>query len=223
MARKDRAPDPPKRPQAPQRRSTPSTTLDADRRRRLLYVLAGAGVVALAIVLGVLLLGGGSDPEQRLADAGCKLTSAPGLEGRHIPPTTKPKWNTDPPTTGDHASETVVWGSYRDPVSLRSLGHNLEHGGVYILYGKDVSDADVAKIEEFYASDPNGLVVAPLPRLGKTVALGAWYVAEGGPAVGEGKLARCDGFDEGAATTFVDAFGFQGMERAPRDSLVPGT
>ena len=223
MARKDRAPTPPKRPQAPQRRTTPSTPRDAVRQRRLLYILAGSGVIVLGVVLAIVFLPGADNPEQRIAGGGCRLTTAPGLAGAHIPPSAKPKWNTDPPTSGDQANELVVWGSYRDPVSLRSLVHNLEHGGVYILYGKDVQEAEVAKIEAFYADDPNGLVVASLPRLGRTIALGAWYVPEDGPEFGQGKLARCTRFEEGAFSAFVDAFGFQGLERAPRDQLTPGT
>ena len=170
-----------------------------------------------------MLLGGGDNPEQRLAAAGCRLTTAPGIAGEHIPPTAKPKWNTDPPTSGDQANETVVWGSYDEPVSLRSLVHNLEHGGVFILYGDDVPEAEVAKLEDFYADDPNGLVLAPLPRLGETIALGAWYVPLGGPEAGYGKLARCSRFDEGAFSTFVETFGFEGFERTPRDFLEPGT
>jgi hypothetical protein len=199
--------------------------MGAERRRQLLYLIAGSGIAALAIVLGVMFLGGGGGDttEQRLAAGGCKLTTAPGLAGKHIPPSAKPKWNTDPPSNGDQANEQVVWGSYQDPVSLRSVVHNLEHGGVYILYGKDVSKAEVAKIEEFYTDDPDGLVVAPLPRLGRTIALGAWYVPEGGPEFGQGKLARCARFDDGAFSAFIGAFGFQGLERAPRELLKPGT
>lgn len=223
MARKDRAPNPPKRPQAPQRRSTPSAPRDPARQRRLLYILASSGVIALGVVLAIMFLGGEDDPEQRIAAGGCTLTTAPGLVGEHIAPSAKPKWNTDPPTSGDQANEQVVWGSYRDPVSLRSLIHNLEHGGVYILYGKGVPQAEVARVEEFYVDNPNGLVVAPLPRLGRTIALGAWYVPEDGPEFGHGKLARCTQFDEGAFSAFVGAFGFQGLERVPRDQLEPGT
>lgn len=222
MARKDRAPTPPKRPQAPQRRSTPTSRPALDR-RRLLYVLAAAGVAALAAVLAILFVGGGTSTEQRLADAGCRLTTAPGLAGQHIPPTQKPNWNTDPPTSGDQADQLVVWGMYDEPVSLRSIMHNLEHGGVYILYGKDVPRAEIDGIREFYGDDPDGLVVASLPRLGRTIALGAWYAPEGGPDFGEGKLARCRRYDEGAFSAFVDAFGFQSVERVPRDQLQPGT
>ena len=58
MARKDRAPNPPKRPQAPQRRSTPSDPAAKARQRRLLAVIAGSGVAALAIVLAIIFFTG---------------------------------------------------------------------------------------------------------------------------------------------------------------------
>ena len=64
MARKDRAPNPPKRPQAPQRRTTSSAGRDPAAQRRLLYIIAATGLVALAIVLGVVFLtGAGGDDD----------------------------------------------------------------------------------------------------------------------------------------------------------------
>lgn len=223
MARKDRAPLPRKRTQAPQRRFTPKPRPVLDR-RRLLYALAAAVAVTGAVALGAVLVGGGETAEQKLAAAGCKLTTAPGLAGRHIPDTVEPNWNTDPPTNGDQSDTPVVYGIYDEPVSLRSIVHNLEHGGVYILYGKDVPQADVNGIRAFYDDNPDGLVVAAFPRLGKSIVLGAWPVpADGQPEFGAGRLARCRGFDSDAFSAFLDAYGFQGLERVPRDSLRPGS
>jgi hypothetical protein len=226
MARKDRVPNPPKRPQAPQRRQTPTDpTVAARRRRFVLYALGGAGLLTVAVVLGLTFgVDSGKSAAAALEEAGCTLKSAPALPGEHIPSTAKPNWNTNPPTTGSQADSTVIWGSYDDPVSLRSIVHNLEHGGVYILYGADVPEAEVARVRDFYAQDPNGLVVAPLPSLKRSIALGAWFTPdENTPGKGEGKLARCERFDEQAFSKFIDSFGFQGPERAPRDALTPGT
>src|SRR5687768_4867214 len=104
MARKDRVPNPPKRVQAPQRRSTPSTGADADRRRKLVYAGIASAAVVVALVLGVLLFAGGSEGSDGVAEvraaltqAGCTLQSVPAQPGDHtaaIDATTDPKWNT---------------------------------------------------------------------------------------------------------------------------------
>jgi len=230
MARKDRAPNPPKRPQAPQRRSTPADPAATARQRRILYLVAGSGLVALAIVLGIVFLaGGGKDERATLESAGCTLEIKPGLKGEHILQIgeTSKKWNTDPPTSGPHNELPAVWGSYEEPVPLAQTVHNLEHGGIVIHYGKDVPAAEVDKIRTFYNDDPNGLVVAPLPTLGDKIALSAWTTPEAvtGSAAntGQGFLAECTQFDEDAFSTFVSEHRFKGPERFPPESLTPGS
>jgi hypothetical protein len=236
MARKDRAPTPPKRPvQAPQRRSTPASPADAARQKRLLYLVAGSGVLALAIVLAIILLagGGGSDDEAAVLEkAGCTLKSYPALPNKpdhsDVPTLAKnPKWNSFPPTSGPHYGTQAIWGSYDEPVPLVQTTHNLEHGGIVILYGKSVPDAEVEKLRNWYADDPNGLVVAPLDRLGNKIALTAWTAPEPTPGKtadrGRGYLAECTGFDEGAYSEFRDEHRGKGPERIPVEALTPGS
>lgn len=230
MARKDRAPNPPKRPQAPQRRSTPTDPATAARQRRILYLIAGSGVAALAVVLAIVFLTGGSEDERTvLAAAGCTLEVKPGQSGEHSLQVTQtsPKWNTDPPSSGAQNDQPAVWGSYEDPVPLAQTVHNLEHGGVVIHYGPKVPDADVEAIRNFYNDDPNGLIVAPLPKLGDKIALAAWTTEDGatGPAGerGQGFLAKCTRFDKDAFSAFLDEHRFKGPERAPPESLAPGS
>lgn len=225
MARKSRVPDPPRRVQAPQRRRAPVEPTDARRQRLLLYGLAGSGFVALAIVIVVFLLArGGSDVAATMRSAGCTFQTFPAREGRHIADTQKPKWNSYPPTNGDQSGTLVVWGDYDDPISLRSSIHNLEHGGVAIYYGSKVPAATVRRLREFYAGDPNGLLLAPLPSLEDRITLGAWYVANPQqPEKGVGVLARCGRFDESAFAAFVDRYRGKGPERVPVDALAPGT
>ncbi len=231
MARKDRVPDPPKRPQGPKRRSTPSTPADAERKRRLLYLIAGSGIAALAVVLAVVLLagGGGDDERATLEAAGCTLEVVPAQAGEHTAELTAasdPKWNTDPPTSGPHNEQPAVWGSYEDPVPLAQSIHNLEHGGIVVHYGDDVPEQEVEKIRTWYADDPNGLIVAPLDKLDDKIALSAWTtkaeLAGDSPDKGQGFLAKCTRFDEGAFSKFRDAHRYKGPERFPEDALHPG-
>lgn len=235
MARKDRVPNPPRRVQAPKRRSTPTTAADAERKRKLLYAVVASTLVLVAIVLGVILLSGGDDADSveevraALTAADCTLTSEPAQPGDHtaeIDATEDEQWNTEPPTSGPHYQLPAIFGSYDSPIQIAQAVHNLEHGGIYILYGEDVPEATVAELEAFYNEDPNALLLAPMPELGETIALGAWVTPDPRPgAVGEGgqgHLAECTQFDEEAFSTFRDEFRYKGPERFPQDQLHPG-
>jgi hypothetical protein len=234
MARKDRVPNPPKRVQAPKRRSAPTTPDDADRRRKLLLAGLAALLVVAAIVGGYLALGGGGKDSAEtvraaLVEAGCTLESQPAQPGDHtaeIDANDDPKWNTDPPTTGPHYQVPAIFGEYDSPVQIAQAVHNLEHGGVFVFYGDDVPEATVSQLSAFYNEDTTGMLLAPLPRLGDKIALGAWVTPDPRPgSVGEGGngyLAECAEFDENAFATFRDEFRFKGPERFPEDQLIPG-
>ena len=172
------------RVKAPKQRT--ASTDDSARRRRMLtiaVVVGGLvlGFAAVAAALGMVGGGGGKTDVAGLRtafkDAGCTLQVAPALKGAHSitdPSKTSPKWNTDPPTSGPHYGfnpngtvGTVIWGAYDQEVELARIVHNLEHGGVYILYGKDVPDATVEQLRAFYDDHKTGTVMAPLERLGR--------------------------------------------------------
>ena len=71
---------------------------------------------------------------------------------------------------------------------------------------------------------------APLPQLGKRIALAAWTAEyDGDPALpssrithSEGRLAMCTAFDEDAFSEFRDDYRYNGVERFPPDQLQPG-
>jgi hypothetical protein len=232
MARKDRVPNPPKpRVQAPQRRQTTGDHAAAERRRRNLALLGGGAAVLLVLVLGIIFVSGrgGSDERSVLEGAGCTLRSFPGLKGNHVQtltPTTKPKWNSFPPTSGTHYVGTAIWDFYSEPVPVIQSLHNLEHGGIIIHYGKDVPKAQIDELRAFYLEDPNGILVAPLPSLKNKIALSAWTTPDTGSNTrsdGRGWLAVCPKFDEGAFSAFVEEHRYKGPERFNPDQLHPGT
>jgi uncharacterized protein DUF3105 len=232
MARKDRAPTPPKRPQAPQRRTTSSGGRDPAAQRRLLYILAATGLVALAAVLGVVFLtGGGGDGDlaATMQANGCELKTVPAAVGDHsakLDATTNPKWNTDPPTSGPHYPTPAVYGEYTDPLKIAQVVHNLEHGAVFILYGPKVPAATVKQLSDFYNEDTTGMLLAPYTKLGDKIALGAWTVPDDfqtGGKNGTSYLATCTKFDQDAFAAFRDQLRFRGPERFPPDSLHPGS
>ena len=231
MARKDRAPNPPKRPQAPQRRSTPSGPRD-EQRRRLLYILAATGLVGLAIVLGVVFLAGGGDKDlaATMEAGGCQLKTVQARgrrpqrgAGRHLEPEVEHR------SAHERAALSDAGGLRRvrpTPLKTAQVVHNLEHGAVFILYGPKVPAATVKQLSDFYNEDTTGMLLAPYPKLGDKIALGAWTVPddfEPGGTNGTAYLATCTKFDEDAFSAFRDELRFRGPERFPPDSLQPGS
>ena len=198
---------------------------------RLLAMLAIGGiavVAAVAIVIALAVGGGdeGGDARAALEAAGCTLEATPALEGVHsvtTPDGTSEAWKTDPPTSGPHYQVPAVWGTYDDPVNQAQLVHNLEHGGIAVQYGSDVPAQTVAELKGFVQENSRGTVLAPYESLGTSVSLGAW-VTEGAsePEKGTAYLAKCPGFDQAAFDAFFDAYQFQGPERFPPDTLLPG-
>ena len=106
---------------------------------------------------------------------------------------------------------------------MAQLVHNLEHGGIYILYGPQVPASTVAELRSFYNDHTRGTILAPLPSLGNKIALGAWTTKDANdPTNGTAHLAKCTSFDQDAFAAFFDQLQFQGPERFPADTLLPG-
>lgn len=231
MARKDRAPTPPKRVQAPQQRRTPQSPEAVRKQKLIVYGIAASGVLALGVVLLLVAFGGGGgggDARAALEDAGCTLVNVPGVtnssDHSDVPtPTTKVTWNTDPPSNGEHYGTTIIFGAYNEPLQQQLLVHNYEHGGVGIQYGSGVSQETIDQLRSFYDEDPDGLILAPYPKLGNKIALTAWTAKPQLPGKkGTGHVAKCTRFDEKAFSAFLDAYGFDGPEPFPRNALQPG-
>ena len=207
----------------------PGSSKGTDRRTLAIAAAAGVAVVVVAGVALALANGGGDGPgdaRPALEAAGCTVTTVEALPGVHsitTPDGSSDEWNTDPPTSGAHYEVPVIWGSYDEPVNQAQLVHNLEHGGVAIQYGDEVPPATVEQLESFVQENSRGTVLAPLPSLGNQIALGAWVTESASePDKGTAYLAKCTAFDEDAFQGFLDAYQFQGPERFPADSLLPG-
>jgi hypothetical protein len=215
LAKKVKTPPPPRRPvQAPKQRAAERTPAE---RRTLLYLLifSAFGLVMVgAAVAFVALAGGGGSGSSAISSKYCVEQSYPGLSPEHLgSPDAKVKYNSFPPSSGPHYQQPAPWGLYPDPIKQPILVHNLEHGGIVIQYGSDVSEDDVKKLQSFYQDDPYGLVVAPLPKLGTKIALTAWNepVYESGADSGfkdadpgNGYVLTCTRFDSKASGEFRD-------------------
>jgi hypothetical protein len=235
--KKSRVPAPPKRTvQAP----TPYHAPRDPRRTRMILIAIGAALViaaAAAAIAWAVGRGGGEDASSSLGP-NCTLKSFPaqGMDNPsqragHVEELPKGfKHNSFPATSGPHHGQPAIWNVYDRPVPDLNLVHNLEHGGVVVRYGSQVPEGTVEQIVDWYAEDPTGLIVAPLPALGKRIALTAWTAEyDGDPenpnskiAHSEGRLATCTTFDEDAFSKFRDDYRYNGVERVPPEQLQPG-
>lgn len=182
-------------------------------------ILAGVALAGLAILGGVLVwlsTRGGSDSKalaETMREAGCSFRTMPEEGRTHVRDGTKVAYKSKPvPTSGRHYDRPAIWNSYDVPVEQERLVHNLEHGGVVIQYGDGVPAETRNQLQEFYLDDANGLVLAPLPRLGDKITLAAWT-----------KVAVCTQFDEDAFGKFRDELRYKGPERFAPEFLAPGT
>jgi hypothetical protein len=194
--------------------------------------LAGLGVILLGGVLALVAFSGGGESSTVIGSRYCTEKSYPGLQPEHRgTPEAKVDYNSFPPSSGPHYSQWAPWGWYDDPIRQTIPVHNLEHGGIVVQYGRDVSEDDIRKLQSFFQDDPNGLVVAPLPRLGNKFALTAWNAPPYDRTqedvkevdAGNGYVMTCTRFDEDAFAEFRDERRGKGGERFPVSELVPGT
>jgi hypothetical protein len=222
-------------------RTTPrSSTPDEDRKRLLiLVVVAASGLLALGAVVAFLVLGtssddggGGESFAQKMKDAGYTYKTYPALKNKSdhsdVPTVdTKVKWNSNPPTSGPHYGQWAVWNFYDSPVPLTMSTHNLEHGGIRILYGPKLPKSEVSKLRDFYNEDPNAMLVAPLPSAGNKFYASAWYFDQNkgknnSTYYGEGEQISGTKVDEDGLKAFRDEFRYKGRERIPAENLQPG-
>lgn len=148
----------------------------------------------------------------------------------HVAPGTPVRYQTDPPASGPHYSvrgeAPVPWGFYARQYPPEDWVHNLEHGGVAILYqcpqpqgtsGAEVVETDLScpeeqdPVREFVASAPHEalfqevkIVATPYPVPGHRFALVAW-----------GWRLFMDEWDASLAEKFYEAHVDNGPERIP--------
>ena len=193
----------------------------------MVLLVLGAALVVAAAAVGIALAFGGGSGES--TGGGCVRKTFADQGRRHVAELPKGfKYNSIPATSGPHYTQPngpAIWNIYDQPVPQLALVHNLEHGGVVVQYGDQVPAETVQAIADWYAEDPLGLVVAPLPselaeerpELRKKIALTAWT-----------DLMTCSTFNEEAFSDFRDDFRGRGPENGgprgiPLESLQPGT
>ncbi|HEY8797369.1 MAG TPA: DUF3105 domain-containing protein [Candidatus Dormibacteraeota bacterium] len=149
-------------------------------------------------------------------------------QANHIPPGTTAHYLTDPPTSGQHynirGEAPLPWGFYTRAYPPEDWVHNLEHGGVVILYvcpqpqatgGAQLIETDLScpdsqsPVQNFMSSAPPDavfhevkIVATPYPVPGHRFAIVAW-----------GWRLFMDTWDTGLAERFYEAHVDNGPER----------
>ena len=140
-------------------------------------------IVGIALVV-VAVLGGLVFFVMRATRADASLPGTPVAdEGRnHIPDTQQPQYAHYPPASGPHYDAPANWGTYDQPLPDGRWVHNLEHGGIVILYKCPTACPNLVKqLKDFYSSAPQSkawkevkLVVTPYDHMDHQLAIVAW-------------------------------------------------
>ena len=195
------------------------------RDRRNLFIIGGIlGTAAVAILIVALALNHAAQVsnQNRLpfqTVSGTVGTAVPDEGRNHVDPSTTPTYKFYPPASGPHYSAQGI-----APVSWQTIAtlqegqyiHNLEHGGIAILYdcpsGTDCTTlknalenyvTNLAPVEPTYGEIK--VVLTPYSRgMQKKVALVAWDYIE-----------FLDGYDQAEITRFYENHVNQGPEQIP--------
>ncbi len=126
----------------------------------------------------------------------------------HIPVGQAGRWNQSPPASGEHWPFPAPWGPASQAYPPELWVHNLEHGGIAVLF-RDAGDSAAAR--GFVQRAPREtlfnevkLVDAPYPRLTHRFALVAW-----------GWVLLLDSWDDQQAEAFYAAHVDRGPEVIP--------
>ena len=163
------------------------------RRRKIVIWSSIAGVVAVVVAFLALQ----SQPEEL---AGVESFAAQGrdhLEEGESPPA----YNSDPPTSGDHAASTAQCGIHTEPVPDVLQVHNLEHGAIVIQYQPDLPAEEIVALENFARTKDSHILVAPRMGLGDSVVVTSWT-----------RMLRLDKADIPVIDLYYDEYVFSGPE-----------
>ncbi len=135
----------------------------------------------------------------------------PDLGGGHKPEGQPIQYPSYPPTSGPHWPRPAPWGVYDFEIAPEVYVHNLEHGGIVVLYHCSKPCPDLTKqLEDAFATLPPSkhghvkLLVSPASRLDHRLAFLGWTWIE-----------EFDHFDRGRLRRFYEAHVDRGPEDVP--------
>jgi len=180
------------------------TARTQQRRKRLTWVAGIVAVLAVGIALLIMLMP--------------KPVTAQGhqvpIEGnrQHVTQGQVVPYRNRPPSSGDHYDQPSGYGVFPRGVATGNWVHNLEHGGVVVLYRPDLCDeACQSQLQDVYNSAPSStlfpgnrkMVITPYQDMDHAIATVAW-----------GWLDEMDAVDKERILAFYKAHVDKGPEQA---------
>ena len=191
----------------------------AAERRSLLIIVGVLAAAALAIAITALYLYNSTPRHLNFQPVAQDVGQVVPDEGRqHVQVGTPVTYQHQPPTSGPHYSQTgvapVAWQTI-GPIQPEVWVHNLEHGGIVVLYNCPSGCDDLQKPLTTYVNS----IVPPEPQYGEYKIIMSPY-SEG---MGTHKVALLawdrieflDGYDQAKITQFYEAHVDQAPERIP--------
>jgi len=80
-----------------------------------------------------------------------------------------------PPSFGQHLNAWQNCGIYDQPIGLGNALHSLEHGAVWLSYSSDVTDSQIAELQNIVRGH-DYVLMSPYPSQTTPVVLSAWTV-----------------------------------------------
>ena len=157
----------------------------SNRRQIIIAVSVGLGVLVLGILLFLSLRG-------PAAIEG--LAKVVGLSRGHDESVVYEDAVQLPPVGGIHDPVWQNCGIYDTELETKNVLHSLEHGAVWITYSRELSDEDVATLQETVSAE-DFTILSPYPGLRSPVVLTAW-----------GIQLEVDSVDDSRIGTFVDRY-----------------
>ena len=112
-----------------------------------------------------------------------------------------PEYNSNPPTSGAHASKAAACGIFRQPVPDVYQLHDLAIGVVVIQYAPSLEAVEVERIEKLARSFEDRIIVAPRSGMDAPVIATAWTT-----------MMRLSSVDEDRLRAFYDRYVGSGPE-----------
>lgn len=103
------------------------------------------------------------------------------LGQKHVQEGAQVKYNSNPPSSGDHYQSPALNGFYDREIPDGNLIHNLEHGYVWVAYRPDLPADQVQKLEELFSSpfsnpkfNPSKAIVTLRPNNPSPISIVSW-------------------------------------------------
>lgn len=169
-------------------------------------VIGGIALATIILLVGGIWLLTSQDAKEQTKLSKPLMGEAVSDQGRdHVPDGTQIRYNSNPPTSGQHYAKSQPGGIYENKVPDGNLLHSMEHGAVILWYKSDIPASDSAKLKSIFGSiSVSKKIMVPRESLDVPVALTSW-----------GRLLKLQTIDENQIKAFMKTNEDRGPEKAP--------